>query len=56
MELLYVIRVNLESNKTTKNIIDSIKHRGPDNQGFVNFQNLSLGSCRLSIFDLRRFR
>ena len=43
---------NLESNKTTKNIIDSIKHRGPDNQGFVNFQNLSLGSCRLSIFDL----
>ena len=43
---------NLDSNKTTKNIIDSIKHRGPDNQGFANFQNLSLGSCRLSIFDL----
>ena len=29
---------NLDSNKTTKNIIDSIKHRGPDNQGFANFE------------------
>ena len=38
--------------KKIESTLESIKHRGPDNQGFVNFQNLSLGSCRLSIFDL----
>ena len=43
---------NLNSEKTVKNIINIIKHRGPDNQNYINFENLSLGSCRLSIFDL----
>ena len=33
-------------------MISSISHRGPDNQGFLNTENISLGSCRLSIFDL----
>ncbi len=35
-----------------KSMISSISHRGPDNQGFLNTENISLGSCRLSIFDL----
>ena len=43
---------NLNSQKTVNNIINIIKHRGPDNQNYINFENLSLGSCRLSIFDL----
>ena len=34
-----------------KAMISSIAHRGPDNQGFLNNENISLGSCRLSIFD-----
>ena len=43
---------NLNSKDTVKDIIDSIKHRGPDNQSYINLENVSLGSCRLSIFDL----
>tara|TARA_B100000214_G_C23969882_1_gene629545 strand:+ start:325 stop:2205 length:1881 start_codon:yes stop_codon:yes gene_type:complete len=40
------------SQETVKNIINKIKHRGPDNESFLNLKNISLGSCRLSIFDL----
>ena len=43
---------NLDSKETVKDIINSIKHRGPDNQSYINLENISLGSCRLSIFDL----
>tara|TARA_X000000368_G_scaffold415010_1_gene405945 strand:+ start:1005 stop:2873 length:1869 start_codon:yes stop_codon:yes gene_type:complete len=32
-------------------MISSIAHRGPDNIGFLHTKNISLGSCRLSIFD-----
>ena len=42
---------NLDSKETVKDIINSIKHRGPDNQSYINLENISLGSCRLSIFD-----
>lgn len=43
---------NLDSKETVKDLINSIKHRGPDNQSYINLENISLGSCRLSIFDL----
>ena len=32
-------------------MIFSISHRGPDGQGFYTDDHVSLGSCRLSIFD-----
>ena len=32
-------------------MIFSISHRGPDGQGFYTDDYVSLGSCRLSIFD-----
>ena len=41
---------NLE-NQVSK-VIKRIFHRGPDDSGFYKNNNLSLGSCRLSIFDL----
>ena len=31
---------------------NSIKHRGPDDSGVLNFENVSLGHVRLSIQDL----
>ena len=34
-----------------KSMISSISHRGPDGQGFYTDDYVSLGSCRLSIFD-----
>ena len=40
---------NLE-NQVSK-VIKRISHRGPDDNGFYTNNNLSLGSCRLSIFD-----
>ena len=41
--------INLE-NQISK-VIERISHRGPDDRGFYTNKNLSLGSCRLSIFD-----
>ena len=41
--------------KETRNIkemISSISHRGPDYEGFLYDENIIMGSCRLSIFDL----
>lgn len=34
-----------------KTMISSISHRGPDDEGFLNKKKVSIGSCRLSIFD-----
>ena len=42
----------LPSSKKIKIMIDSILHRGPDHQGFYEDEQIQLGSCRLSIFDL----
>ena len=36
----------------TENMISVIAHRGPDHQGFSHKQDISMGSCRLSIFDI----
>ena len=36
----------------TEKMISSISHRGPDHQGFFHEEDISLGSCRLSIFDV----
>src|SRR3990167_2018525 len=33
-------------------MIESIKHRGPDGQGFYINKNIQLGHCRLSIIDI----
>jgi len=37
--------------KDTEKMIASIAHRGPDQQGFLHKEDISMGSCRLSIFD-----
>ena len=42
----------IDTNSVTKKIISNIKHRGPDNEGILHFDNFTFGSCRLSIFDL----
>ena len=46
--------INLNSKDTVKSIIDSIKHRGPDNQNvWVSRDKFgNLGHTRLSIIDL----
>lgn len=36
----------------TADICDSLRHRGPDDEGFVHGENLSLGMRRLSIIDV----
>ena len=38
--------------KNIKDMISSISHRGPDHEGFLYDENIIMGSCRLSIFDL----
>ena len=41
-----------QSKKTdTEKMISLIAHRGPDHQGFFHEEDISMGSCRLSIFD-----
>jgi len=35
-----------------ESMIESIKHRGPDGQGFYIGRNVQLGHCRLSIIDI----
>lgn len=43
---------NFSDKKTIKKMTDSIKHRGPDAEGFYIEKNVSLGHRRLSIIDL----
>ncbi len=50
---------DLGSNSSTSNqglvrsAISKIQHRGPDEQGYYNGQNCSLGMCRLAIIDVK---
>jgi len=37
---------------SVKNMVASIKHRGPDSQGFFSESGICLGVCRLAIIDL----
>lgn len=46
-------RVNL-SDDITKKMINTLKHRGPDDTGFFSDENTSLGFARLSIIDLSK--
>ena len=46
-----IFGTNESKSHDIKSMISSIAHRGPDSQGFLNNANISLGSCRLSIFD-----
>tara|TARA_B100000787_G_scaffold89938_2_gene66476 strand:- start:5433 stop:7274 length:1842 start_codon:yes stop_codon:yes gene_type:complete len=43
---------NIKEKKRIQNLINKIKHRGPDDIGYFYEKNLEIGSCRLSIFDL----
>jgi len=51
-----IIAVSSENAILSKEIaeksLEKIQHRGPDNSSIFNDNNISLGSCRLSIFDL----
>ena len=40
------------SKETAETSLKKIQHRGPDNSSIFSDNNISLGSCRLSIFDL----
>lgn len=43
----------LERNRVIDNMIESIRHRGPDGQGKIEIDNqLIMGHCRLSIIDI----
>ena len=35
-----------------RDMIKTIRHRGPDHEGYYGNEFVQLGSCRLSIFDL----
>ena len=43
---------NIDKN-TVKKMADSIKHRGPDDEGYYFDDNIGLGHRRLSIIDLK---
>lgn len=38
--------------RVIKNMCDTIRHRGPDDEGCFLFGNIGLGVCRLSVIDL----
>ena len=44
--------INIKQNNFEKDAIKSIKHRGPDDDGFIKDKNVILGMTRLSIIDL----
>lgn len=47
-------KCSLEDNRILiKKMIDAIRYRGPDGDGFYTDENVSLGHCRLSIIDLK---
>ena len=41
-----------EISSTVKSMTDRLIHRGPDNEGIVNLESITLGHRRLSIIDL----
>nr|MBA4405427.1 asparagine synthase (glutamine-hydrolyzing) [Nanoarchaeum sp.] len=49
-----ILGFNWEDKKLCKNMLDSIKHRGPNDEGVYNDKNLTLGHKRLSIIDLSK--
>ena len=51
-----IISLNKEPVKknTLISMIDSIKHRGPDGEGYWTHNNVGIGHCRLSIVDLSK--
>ena len=40
------------SQKTVAGMVRAMAHRGPDDEGFLDDQDVALGSCRLAILDL----
>ena len=42
----------LEDRKLARRMINRMKHRGPDDEGYYFDTNISLGMCRLSIIDV----
>lgn len=40
--------------RVVQNMLEAIKHRGPDNEGFYEDDRISLGVCRLSIVDIEK--
>ena len=44
--------INIKSEKIVKKMIDIQRHRAPDDEGYICFENLSLGMGRLEIIDL----
>ena len=52
-----IFDLNLNSSTSNEQLVNSaiskIHHRGPDEQGFYNSQDCSLGMCRLAIIDIQ---
>lgn len=46
-----IVGCNFNTDKFIK-AVELINHRGPDNLGYVNFENFSFGHTRLAIIDL----
>ncbi len=49
-----IIGFNWEDKNLIKELIKTLKHRGPDGQGYYTDNNISLGHTRLSIVDLTK--
>lgn len=49
-----IIGFNFSDKELLKNMMDSIKHRGPDDEAKFIDKDISLGMCRLSIIDLKK--
>lgn len=47
-----IVGFNNQKNEVLQNMLNSIHHRGPDDQGIYEDENFSLGHVRLSILDL----
>lgn len=45
-------RISSDNNSFIQEMVDSIKHRGPDNNDMLKLKNVELGHTRLSVLDL----
>ena len=45
--------LGIDDKELVKKMVNAIKHRGPDEEGYYVDENLTMGMCRLSIIDLK---
>jgi len=49
---LSTVSKDIDVQSTLKKMVEVIRHRGPDDEGYYSDDHVGLGFCRLSIIDL----